>query len=58
MVFNQWGQKLFETGNIDTGWDGKYGGKMQPSGVYVYVCSIVLITGEEVTRKGNINLVR
>ncbi|GGH66881.1 gliding motility-associated-like protein [Filimonas zeae] len=58
MIFNQWGQKVFETSNKGEGWDGRYGGKMQPSGVYIYVCSIQLNNGGEVTKKGSVNLIR
>lgn len=58
MIFNQWGQKIFETTNVNTGWDGSFGGKPQPSGVYMYTCRLVLDTGETIDKKGSINLVR
>jgi gliding motility-associated-like protein len=58
MIFNQWGKMIFETTNPANGWDGKHNGKIQPSGVYLYVCKLVSITGEEVIKKGNVNLVR
>ncbi|BAV04936.1 gliding motility-associated C-terminal domain-containing protein [Filimonas lacunae] len=65
MVFNQWGEKLAETVNpvMDANgahvvWDGRYKGKLQPSGVYMYVAQILLINGETVQKKGAINLIR
>ncbi|GAO42579.1 hypothetical protein FPE01S_01_15940 [Flavihumibacter petaseus NBRC 106054] len=58
MVFNQWGQKVFETSSMGSGWDGRFNGKDQPSGVYVYVCRIILNTGEEINKKGSVNLIR
>ena len=58
MIFNQWGEKIFETRSQATGWDGTHKGKGQPSGVYMYVCKMILNDGTEVTRKGSINLVR
>ncbi|GGH79456.1 gliding motility-associated-like protein [Filimonas zeae] len=58
MVFNQWGQKVFETRNQTQGWDGNWKGKPQPSGVYIYVCKLVLTDGSTQTKKGSINLVR
>ena len=58
LVFNQWGQKVFETTNIQGGWDGKQDGKLQPSGVYMYVATIGLLSGEEITKKGSVNLIR
>jgi gliding motility-associated-like protein len=58
MVFNQWGQKVFETRSQTQGWDGNWKGKPQPSGVYIYVCKVVLTDGSTQTKKGSINLVR
>lgn len=58
MVFNQWGQKIFESSSQTVGWDGKWKGKAQPSGVYMYVCRIIQHDGSEVIRKGSINLIR
>lgn len=58
VVFNQWGEKIFESGTQSLAWDGTHKGKAQPSGVYIYVCDIVLRNGERIQRKGSINLVR
>jgi len=58
MVFNQWGEKIFESADLNTGWNGTQGGKPQPSGVYMYVAEVVKNTGERIIRKGSINLVR
>jgi gliding motility-associated-like protein len=58
VVFNQWGEKLFETSDQSRGWDGMYKGKVQPSGVYMYVCRLILTDGTTVDKKGAINLIR
>lgn len=58
MIFNQWGQKIFETTSRDEGWDGTYRGSRQPSGVYMYVCTVTLSDGSVVVKKGAVNLVR
>jgi trimeric autotransporter adhesin len=58
MVFNQWGEKLFETSDQTRGWDGTFRGKTQPSGVYMYVCRMVLTDGSVLDKKGAINLIR
>jgi len=58
MIFNQWGEKVFETNNQSVGWDGYYKRKAQPSGVYMYVCKLKLLDGTEVDRKGSVNLIR
>ncbi|MFM7671831.1 MAG: gliding motility-associated C-terminal domain-containing protein [Bacteroidota bacterium] len=57
-VYNQWGEKIFETTNQALAWDGSHKGQPQPSGVYIYVCDILLRNGERVQRKGSVNLVR
>lgn len=59
MVFNQWGEKVFETTDLNAGWDGTYKGKPQPIGVYVYVATMVLSTDNStITKKGTFNLIR
>ena len=58
VVFNQWGEKLHESRSQQNVWDGYYKGKLQPSGVYMYVCRITLNDGTMITRKGSINLIR
>lgn len=58
MIFNQWGQKVYEGNDPNGGWDGKQNGKDAPMGVYMYVATVVLHNGTEVQKKGNINLIR
>lgn len=36
IVFNRWGEKLFETNDKDVGWSGIYKGAMSKPDVYVY----------------------
>jgi gliding motility-associated-like protein len=57
-IFNQWGEKIYESTDQNMVWDGTYKGKLQPSGVYIYVAEIIINTGEKIERKGSINLVR
>lgn len=57
-VFNQWGEKIFESTDQAKGWDGKYKGKVQPVGVYVYAFNATLSDGSTVKRKGSISLIR
>jgi gliding motility-associated-like protein len=58
MIFNQWGEKVFETTSQTNGWDGSYKGKPQPSGVYIYVLKMTLLNGTNSEMKGSINLIR
>jgi gliding motility-associated-like protein len=56
-IFDRWGNRVFSTTNIGTGWDGTVAGRRAGAGVYVYV-----ITGKDlkgsVTAKGTVILVR
>jgi len=58
MVFNQWGEKVFEASGPQVGWDGAYRGKPQPSGVYMYVVQLTLNNGNTEYKKGSVNLIR
>lgn len=34
-IFSRWGEKLYESGSLEKGWDGTYKGKPAPSGSYL-----------------------
>ena len=57
-VFNRWGQMIFETTDIDHGWDGTYKAAPQPQDVYIYTVEAVTSTGKIFTKQGNITLLR
>jgi len=58
-IYNRWGQKLFETENIDgRGWDGRFNGKEQPEGVYVYIIEVSFKDGQKEHHQGNVTLMR
>lgn len=35
-IYNRWGQQLYFTRNINSGWNGKYRGRLSPRGIYSY----------------------
>jgi gliding motility-associated-like protein len=57
-VFNRWGQRVFETSNQGTGWNGQFNGKDCPIGVYSYFLTGRRQNGEDVKERGNITLIR
>ena len=58
-IYNRWGQKLFETESIDgRGWDGRFNGKEQPEGVYVYIIDVSFKDGQKEHHQGNVTLMR
>jgi gliding motility-associated-like protein len=59
IIFNRWGETLFESFNYKVGWDGKYGGNLVKDGTYVW--QIKLIEGssrDERFYTGHVNLLR
>ena len=57
-VFNRWGQMIFETTDIEKGWDGTFHDKAQPLGVYTYIISAVTDSGKPFIKEGNVTLLR
>ncbi|HXH17446.1 MAG TPA: gliding motility-associated C-terminal domain-containing protein, partial [Chitinophagales bacterium] len=57
-IFNRWGEKIFETKNINDGWDGSNKGKPQPPGVYVYYVEAVFTDGQEKQIKGSVTILK
>mgnify|MGYP000326954463 CR=1 FL=1 len=59
-IYSRLGERVFETGNIDMGWDGIFRGTQQGIGTYNYLIKGICGNGglEEVMYKGTITLVR
>jgi gliding motility-associated-like protein len=57
-IYNRWGQLIFETTDLDKGWNGLYKGEDQSSGVFVWVCSYQLEGNPEKREKGTFVLIR
>ncbi|MFA0960772.1 PKD domain-containing protein [Roseivirga sp. BDSF3-8] len=57
-IFNRWGELLFESEDKNVGWDGYYKGQLCAPDVYVYKLTFRYINGEQVTRVGDVTLVR
>jgi len=58
LIYNRWGEKMFETKDISQAWDGTYLGKKLDPCVLIYSLIGVTTDNEEFIRKGNISLVR
>ena len=58
VIFNRWGEKIFETKDISEGWDGKVNGKIVSPDVFGYYVEIKCFGGEEYLMKGNVTLIR
>jgi gliding motility-associated-like protein len=61
IIYSRWGEMVFKSNDIETGWDGTFSGKPCPSDVYVWVIFYKEISdpgaGTQV-KKGNVLLIR
>ena len=57
-VFSRWGEKVFETDDIHSCWDGRYNGNWCLPGVYTYTCRVRCEANLETLLKGDITLIR
>ena len=58
VIYDRWGEKIFETSSQSTCWDGTYKGKDMNPAVFVYRLEATLINGQKISQSGNISLVR
>jgi len=58
MIFNRWGELIFETFDINIGWDGYYHEKLCKQDVYVWKVEVNYVDGYELVRAGTVTLVR
>ena len=57
-IFTRWGEKIYESNDINESWDGRYKNNWCMPGVYVYRCRIKCMDGQESEIKGDITLIR
>ena len=57
-IFNRWGQLLYSTTTLHTGWDGRFGGNFQPNAVYVWMVQGITKENKVITKKGTVSLIR
>ncbi|MGV6862331.1 MAG: DUF7948 domain-containing protein [Putridiphycobacter sp.] len=58
MIFDRWGELVFETQDQSIGWDGTYKGEPLDPDVYVYHLKVICVDGQENLIKGNITLLK
>jgi len=57
-IYNRWGQLLFETTEINKGWDGTYKGEDAAQGVYTYFVRFTTSDGQLFEKRGTVTLIR
>jgi gliding motility-associated-like protein len=57
-IFNRWGNVVFQTTNLNQGWDGNMNGIPQEMDAYTYFISYVTYKDEPVSKTGSFILLR
>jgi len=57
-IFDRWGKLVFETTNVEKGWDGTDHGKAAPGGVYMYYIQLGYPDSFTEIFKGDLTLIR
>jgi len=57
VIFNRWGQKVFESKNITSGWNGRVASAMAEQGIYIYLIRYKNFQEQWSQHKGTITLI-
>jgi gliding motility-associated-like protein len=57
-IYDRWGKMVFQTNNPSKGWDGTYRNEPQGAGTYVYYLEMMGYSGNRISHKGFVNLIR
>ena len=52
IIFDRWGRQIFESNNINKGWNGTFKGTRLTQGAYVYIINYKTTTGKSKQAKG------
>lgn len=59
LIFNRWGEVVWESHDIEVGWDGTYSGKRLPNGTYTWTIEVKnLLNDERMKYNGHVNILR
>lgn len=58
LIYNRYGGLVFQTDDIESGWNGKYEGRDAPMGVYSYLINMIQQDGTSDQMNGTVLLVR
>lgn len=58
-VYNRWGEPMFESFNLGTGWNGTYGGDLVQDGVYIWhITTAEIATDKKLEFHGHVSVVK
>ncbi|MCI5059346.1 MAG: gliding motility-associated C-terminal domain-containing protein [Flavobacteriales bacterium] len=55
-IFNRWGDLVFYSNNVNTGWDGQFNGSIAKDGIYIYKLSYLNHNASKQLQSGHVNL--
>ncbi len=58
VVYNRWGEIVFETRDKSKGWDGRFNGSIAEGRVFGYILEVRCTGGQQKVFKGNVTLLR
>ena len=58
VVFDRFGEKVFESTSVNDGWDGMFRGKPMNTGIYAWYCTVEYFDGNLEQLHGDVSLVR
>lgn len=56
LIFDRWGELIFESKDVNIGWDGYYRGKLCQEDVYVWKVVATMLDGSTVKKAGDVTL--
>jgi len=57
IIYNRWGDQVFQSNDINDAWDGSFKDEMQEIGTYVYVLQYQFVDDRPKLKRGNVTLV-
>ncbi len=58
IIYDRWGEKVYESNDVSQGWDGRYHGKLLDPAVFVYYIKATSVNADKIIKQGNISLAR
>lgn len=58
VLYDRYGEKVFETHSVNDGWDGMLRGKPMNGGVFAWYCTAEYFDGNVIVEKGDLTLIR
>ncbi len=58
VIYNRWGQVVFNTNSVNDAWNGTYKGLQQDSDIFIWICNYRLEGEENRNKKGTFLLIR